>query len=323
MPPFSRFLSFSALLSITAASAFGQNVISAKSGLVHYIEGDVSVDGKPVSDKTGTFSEVKKDGDLTTAMGRAEVLLTPGVFLRIGEQSAMRMRGTSLDDTRVEVVSGEAMLESDTPMKGDFVTVLCTAYEIRPVRHGLFGITTNPPQLKVYAGEATVTAGGQTVTVKEGHLLTFTAALAQERFDAKDGDSLYRWSKLRSEYISVANVSAAKSAQSNGFLGRGFSGGNWFFNSSYGMYTFLPFNGTAYSPFGFAFWSPATVYQAFYYPAYYGGGSSSGSNAPSRPTTVSTGFPGAPSGSNSTLPGLVPVGGGLSRGGGPAPIHGK
>lgn len=329
MSPFRRFVSLSAAMSFTVASAFGQNVISAKSGLVHYIEGDVSVDGKPVSDKTGTFAEIKKDGDLTTTLGRAEVLLTPGVFLRVGEQSAVCMRNTSLDDTRVEMLSGEAILESDTPMKGDFVTVLYKGYEIKPVKHGLFGFTTNPPQVKVYSGEATVTAGGQTVTVREGHLLTFTAALAQERFDSKDGDSLYRWSKLRSEYISVANVSAAKSAQSSGFLGGGYPGGNWYFNPYYSMYTFLPFNGVAYSPFGFAFWSPYTVYQAYYYPAYYVGGNQISNNSPVHSTTLSSAtgssnnHPVSGTGSNSVFPGFGSAGGAVSRGGSSAGGHGK
>jgi hypothetical protein len=329
MFPISRFVSLSAALSFTALSAFGQNVISAKSGLVHYIEGAVSVDGKTVSDKTGTFAEIKKDGDLTTTMGRAEVLLTPGVFFRVGEQSAVKMRNTSLEDTRVEMLSGEAILESDIPMKGDNVTVLYKDYEVQAVKHGLFGFTTNPPQFKVYSGEATVTAGGQTVAVREGHLLNFTAALAQERFDPKDGDSLYRWSKLRSEYISVANVSAAKSAQGNSFTGGAYPGGNWYFNPYYSMYTFLPLTGTAYSPFGFAFWSPFTVNQAYYYPAYYGGNPTS-NNAPVKSTPVSSNssassnnYPLTGSASNAITPGFGSNSGSMGRGIGAPGGHGK
>ena len=280
MFPVSRLLQFSAACALSVGAALAQDVIAAKSGLVHYIEGDVAVAGKPVIDKAGVFTEIKKDEQLDTALGRAEVLLTPGVFLRVGEQSSIRMSNTALSDTRVEVVAGRSMLEADTPMKGNLVTVFYKDYATTFVKHGLYEFQTSPAQVKVYSGEVQVTAGGQTVTVHEGHSLSFTAALAQDRFDAKDGDSLYRWSKVRSEYVSIANVSAAKYAQGgsyqNGFLSNGF--GNWAFNNSYGMYTYVPYNGIAYSPFGFAYFSPYTVYQA-YSPNYYGPGNYGSSTA--------------------------------------------
>ncbi len=269
MFPVRRFLCLSAAVALSAGAGFAQSVISAKSGLVHYIEGDVSVAGQPVLDKPGVFAEVKKDEQIETGLGRAEVLLTPGVFLRVGEQSSARMLNASLSDTRVEFLSGRVMVESDTPMKGNLVTIMYKEYATTFVKHGLFEFTASPPQLRVFSGEAQVMAGGQSVNVHEGHAVMFTAALAQERFDAKDGDSLYRWSKVRSEYVSIANVSAAKYSQSGSF-GSGFAGngiGNWAFNNLYGMYTFVPYNGIAYSPFGFAYFSPFTVYQA--YPTYY------------------------------------------------------
>ncbi|HEU0124317.1 MAG TPA: hypothetical protein VFQ91_27555, partial [Bryobacteraceae bacterium] len=73
-------------------SAFGQSVISAKAGVVHYTEGDVAIlaGGKstPVETHTGgKFTEMKDGQELTTTEGRAEVLLNPGVFLRLGENS--------------------------------------------------------------------------------------------------------------------------------------------------------------------------------------------------------------------------------------------
>jgi hypothetical protein len=286
------FAAFTAACALSGVSAFGQDVISARSGLVHYVEGDVSIDGKPVADRNGTFSEVKKDGELATSMGRAEILLTPGVFLRVGENSSIRMRATALDDTKVEFVSGKTMLESDTPMKDNRVTIQYKDYAVTPVDHGIYEFTSEPAALAVYVGEADVTAGGQTVRVKAGKRLIFSAALAQERFNDKDGDSLYRWSKLRSEYLSQANVSAARQAYTSGAYGGNYDGsglGSWFYNPFYNMYTFLPFSGIAFSPFGYGFFSPFAFNQYYggygyggygyggYYPYYgsSGGGSSS------------------------------------------------
>ena len=337
MFPVSRFLCLSAAVALSAGAGFAQNVISAKSGLVHYIEGDVSVAGKAVLDKQGVFAEVKKDEQLETGLGRAEVLLTPGVFLRVGEQSSIRMLKTSLDDTRLELVSGRSMVEADTPMKGNLVTVMYGEYATTFVKHGLYEFQASPAQVKVYSGEAQVTAGGQTVTVHEGRTLFFTAALAQERFDAKDGDSLYRWSKVRSEYLSIANVSAARYSQDlgggyqTGLQGNGYGYGalgSWAFNNSYGMYTYLPYNGIAYSPFGFAYFSPFTVYQAYspYYSGYGNSGSGSGSGASSsnrvsHSGVVSSRTPGAGQGSTvasgssgGSRVGGLPATGGLTGG---------
>ena len=321
MKDVSRFVRVSAVLALSAASALAQNVISAKSGLVHYIEGDVTVDGTAVSDKMGTFAELKKDRELNTDAGRAEVLLTPGVFLRVGEQSSIRMLNTALADTRVEILSGNSMLEADTPMKDNLVTIVYKGYETTFLKHGLYEFQTSPAQLKVYSGEASVSAGGQTVTVHEGHVLAFTAALAQEHFDNKNGDSLYRWSKVRSEYISVANVSAAKSAGSgygSGYLSSG-GLGSWYYNSFYGMYTFLPYGGIAYSPFGYSYFSPSTVYQAY---NVYGGSSSAGSTASRTATSqvgsaspVKTSLPvWSGVGAGSISAGRAGAGGGISSG---------
>jgi hypothetical protein len=288
------FAAVTAAFALSGVSAFGQDVISARSGLVHYVEGDVSIDGQPVADRNGTFSEVKKDAELATAMGRAEILLTPGVFLRVGENSAIRMRATALDDTKVEFVSGKTMLESDTPMKDNRVTIQYKDYAITPVDHGIYEFTSEPAALEVYVGEADVTAGGQTVRVKAGKKLIFSAALAQERFNDKDGDSLFRWSKLRSEYLSQANVSAARQAYSSGAYTGNYDApgmGSWFYNPFYNMYTFLPFSGMAFSPFGYGFFSPFAFNQYYggygyggYYP-YYGGssGGSSGSSSATKP----------------------------------------
>ncbi len=292
----SRFVTISAAVALSATAAFAQSVISAKSGLVHYVEGDVAVNGEPVADKAGTFTEVKKDNELNTNLGRAEVLLTPGVFLRVGEKSAVKMLNTSLADTRVQVLSGASMVESDTPMKDNQVTILYKDYATTFLKHGLYEFQTEPAQLKVYSGEAQVTVGGQTVNVREGRSLIFTAALAQEHFDPKLGDSLYRWSKVRSEYISVANVSAARTAQSMGYgnsfsptggIGSTFGQGNWFYNNYYGMYTYLPMGGTYYSPFGFAYYSPTTVNQ-FYNQYAYGAGSGYGYGSSSARATSSS-----------------------------------
>src|SRR5665213_129110 len=81
-----------AILALSLAPhAWAQSVISAHSGVVHYIEGDVSIDGTAIHPKFAKFPDVKAGQVVATAEGRSGILRTPGVFLRIAENSSVRM----------------------------------------------------------------------------------------------------------------------------------------------------------------------------------------------------------------------------------------
>src|SRR4051794_40473616 len=100
-----------AIAVVAATSAFGQSVISAHSGVIHLAEGQVKLDGNEVRQKFGEFGDVKTGQTLATQDGRAEVLLTPGVFLRVNENSSFKMAQNKLVDTRIEILSGVAMVQ--------------------------------------------------------------------------------------------------------------------------------------------------------------------------------------------------------------------
>jgi hypothetical protein len=298
-----RISSALAAMSVMGAVCYAQSVTSAHSGTLHYSEGEVSIDGTPVQSKVGKFPEVKEQGVLSTALGRAEVLLTPGVFLRLGENSSIKMLDTRLVSTRVDILSGNVILESDDPqmdLKDSPVVVLYKGYEIRIQKHGLLELNSDPGQLKVFKGEALVElAAGSGVNnravVKEGKMLPFSAALLTEKFDDKVGDDLYLWARDRSQVMSAANMSSARSLSSSigsgyatgyGMLSPGMGAwtGGWYFNQFMDMYTFVPLNGTLVSPFGYGFFSPATIY-GYYSPStyWYGGGGPVGASAGGRP----------------------------------------
>jgi hypothetical protein len=271
-----------AAMSVMGAVCYAQSVTSAHSGTLHYFEGDVSIDGAPVQSKIGKFQEVKEQGVLSTALGRAEVLLTPGVFLRLGENSSIKMLDTRLISTRVDILSGNVILESDDPqmdLKDSPVVVLYKGYEIRIQKHGLLELNSDPGQLKVFKGQALVElASGSGINnravVKEGRTLPFSAALLTEKFDDKVGDDLYLWARDRSQVMSAANMSSARSLSSSfgSGYGTGYTGG-WYFNPYMNMYAYVPSYGTYVSPFGYGFFSPATIY-GYYSPGtyWYGGG---------------------------------------------------
>src|ERR1700732_2441748 len=98
-------------------SLYAQYMISAHSGLVQYVEGKAYLKDTLVEPKFGKFLEIKENQELRIGEGRAEVLLTPGVFLRMSENSSIRMLSTRLTDTRVEILTGSVMVEYDDAPK--------------------------------------------------------------------------------------------------------------------------------------------------------------------------------------------------------------
>lgn len=260
------------LVGLAAGAALAQSVISARSGMVHYMEGRVLLADKPIVEKAGEFPSLKDNQVLQTEAGRAEVLLTPGVFLRLPENSSIRMVSSRLTDTRVEVVSGSALVECADLPKDNAVTLIYKDWNVSLSKKGLYRVDTDPARLRVFDGEAQVVAPKQAVEVKKAKELYFGPVLSAEKFDSKQTDELYRWSSRRSEYLSMASISAAKSLRDSG---SGWSTSGWSFNPWYGMYTFVPYNGVYMSPFGFDFWSPMQVmnfYSPYYYGGYYGTG---------------------------------------------------
>src|SRR5579862_6075544 len=95
-------------LSAVAAcfQAFGQSVISTHSGVVYFFTGAVYIGDERLEQKFGRFPDIAEGRELRTETGRAEVLLTPGVVLRVSENSSVRMLSDKLSDTRVELLTG-------------------------------------------------------------------------------------------------------------------------------------------------------------------------------------------------------------------------
>jgi hypothetical protein len=315
-------------LAIAAASGlWAQNVISARSGLIHYVEGNVTLEGQKVKPKNGEFPIVEKGQTLATEDARAEVLLTPGVFLRLGSQSSFKMVSNLLSDTRLEVLSGTAIIEVDELPKGNSVVVLYHDAKISPLKHGLYRLDVSDNRFRVFDGEAQVIQGDQTSQVKAGHQIEFGSVFLASKFDRKVGNSLDGWAANRSQRIAQANVTAANMVSSGSGGASSYTSSNWVWNPYFGLFTYLPSSGFGYNPYGWAIYSPRTVsyYYAYQQPAYYGGNngnnSGNGNNANNGSmrsiNTGATGNPGgSPRGSMSSSAGLsAPASSGMSSGG--------
>lgn len=201
-----------AILSLGYSPISAQSVVSARAGLVHFFEGSVSVDGQPLEQKFGKFYEVRQGSELRTDDGRAEVLLTPGVFFRIDQNSSMRMLSSRLADTRVEFIGGSAGLDSRNGAPNAPVTVVYKGYQVHFREQGRYRFDSAPAELRVENGEAEVTLNAKSVVVASGRVLAFTPALASRSLGLDAGqDGLDRWSSSRSDDIQANDASAASS----------------------------------------------------------------------------------------------------------------
>jgi hypothetical protein len=258
-----------ALAAILITPGWAQSVISAHSGVIHYEEGQVELDGKPVhhDPEKGLFGEIKIGQTLTVKDGQAEVLLTPGVFLRIADYSSIRMISNKLADTRIEVLSGSVIAEVGELLQNNGITLIFHGADVSLVKKGLYRIDSDSAQLRVYDGEArAITASQEAVTAKKGHSILFGEQLEAKSFNTKDVDAFYKWCARRDEYIAQANIYSAKSVRDSGSayaadesrgLENGF--GTWAYNPWFGMFTYMPNSGVFNSPFGFGYYSPGTV----------------------------------------------------------------
>src|SRR5438270_7454798 len=149
-----------------AASGYGQNIISAKAGLVQHVEGRVLLEGQPVEIKYSQFPQVKSNQVLETEEGRAEVLLSHASFLRLGENSSFRMISDSLADTRFEILRGSALVEIAELPKDTEVNATFKGRTFSFRKNGLYRFDSEPASFRVYEGEALVGDGRQTATLK-------------------------------------------------------------------------------------------------------------------------------------------------------------
>ncbi len=188
-------------------AAWAQYVISTRAGTIHYIRGQVSVDGQPLKLTPLKFPLLKEGQVLRTGTGRAEVLLGPGVFLRLGEHGALRMLDTRLENAEVEVQQGTSLVEVVEMPNGSDVHVVSG-----PTRTGFKGIglhrfEADSHELRVFGGHAEVIAGDKKVEAGRGRVVHLGDSLSVSRFDPGKKDALHQWAARRSFLLFRSNSS--------------------------------------------------------------------------------------------------------------------
>lgn len=255
------------LLSLPAMADTKQQ--TAVPGTLNYVEGQASIGNETLNSKSIGSSELEAGQSLDTGAGKAEILLTPGVFLRLGDNAAARMISPSIINTQVELTRGEATVEVADLHRENDLQVVEDGKATQLVKNGLYEFNADSSKIRVFDGQADFQNGRKLIKIKGGHELDFASGdpLKAVKFDKKtyEASDLYRWTSLRSSYLAEANADAAQTYIANG---GGWFGDGWYWDPWFSAYTWIPGDGMFYSPFGWGFYSPAMVWAA---PGFYGG----------------------------------------------------
>lgn len=228
----------------------------ARPGTLNYVEGQVSMGGQSLGPQAIGTTELSPGHSLETQAGKAELLLTPGVFFRLGDNGSATMISPSLIDTELRLDKGEAFVEAAELHPQNDIVIDAGGAKVRIADTGLYEIDADRDVVRVYSGQLDVDVNNHEIEVKNQHLLALnSASINPEKFKADQSeDALYQWSSLRSSYLAEANVDRAQTYEMGNWYGDG-----WDWDADYGSYTFIPEDGIFYSPFGWGFYSPFDV----------------------------------------------------------------
>jgi hypothetical protein len=266
----------------TVLAVNGQNrekfVISAKAGGVNAVSGKAETRRAPSADwQLLNVTDDLAAGDFvrTGREGLIEMLLNPGAYLRMGEDSEFQLSNNSLEALEIKLIRGIAIIEAtgsdDTELA---INITTPQAKMMIVRRGLYRVNIlpgNATELIVRKGR--VLLADNHTKIKSGNKVVFsstTFSVAKlDKADKEKGDSFEAWSKDRAGNLAQVNQRISAEAFNSFGFGYGFSNywsnafsgrysGVWLFDSRFHCYTFLPFLFGWGSPYGASY--PSVFY---------------------------------------------------------------
>src|ERR1700757_4286990 len=146
-----------ALLSVPAFSADTDSRHPAPPGALNYVEGQASIGDQTLDSKSVGYANLQNGQVLETGNGKAEILLTPGVYLRLGDNSSVKMVSNGLADTQIALNQGQAMLEVDQIFPQNNIQISQPGADTRVEKTGLNDFDANGQMVRVFDCKAVLT----------------------------------------------------------------------------------------------------------------------------------------------------------------------
>lgn len=241
-------------------------VISARAGGVNAVTGRATM--RPHGNSEWQLLTIREDleaGDIvrTGLDGRVEMLLNPGSYMRIGENSEFELADNSLENLEVRLLKGTAIVEVTGADDQDLLIGITTPHtRMSIVRRGLYRVNVVPGDTtELIVRKGRVVLEDTHTKVKSGNKVVFSAvSVSVAKLSKADGkDSLESWSKERAQTLAKANsrisgrtltafAASFRNGWYDGLWGR--RSGFWLFSPDFGCYTLIPFGFGWESPYG-------------------------------------------------------------------------
>jgi hypothetical protein len=199
-----------------------------------------------VNPATFNLGMLEAGGALQTGQGMAEVLLSPGIFVRLGARSDFTLETSGTSAIKCKLAKGEALVE--VVEASPALTIQQNGVSARLRRPGLYEFNEKRALIAVYVGESLLNKDGRQLVANTG---TGVGARGFRVFRTSPdpGSALFSWSRSRAEQLSnESRVSGPVAAQSNG--------PQWHWDRWSASYTFLSASGFVTGPFGWPYFSP-------------------------------------------------------------------
>lgn len=284
-------------------------VVSAKAGVVNLAEGDTKViraQSSAAPEMLISGDELQSGDTVKTGTGaRAEILLNPGCYLRLGEQSEFVFLFDNFTSDKLKLLRGSAVIEASAIESPIVVETPKANFDI--ARDGLYRFNVDADgKAEVAVRKGRVSTGG--ATIKQGKRAVVAGSALIGKLNKKDTDALDDWSKDRSKALIALNSGLSNVGMSR-TLGMSFMRNAWIYDPFCRCYTFLPFGAGCSSPYGWNY-TVGNPYGYYYYSgSRYNHGGSYGSGNSGSGSHTSGGSSGNPGGGVSTGGGFGSTGG--------------
>jgi hypothetical protein len=217
------------LTTLASVSASESDAKHAQPGTLSYVIGEAWIGSQPLNEKSAGYVALSEGQALRTGNGSVEVILAPEVFLRVGNDSSVRMISLNPGNIGVEVRHGQAIIEVGERRRANAIRVVEDGATAQLLKKGLYEFDAGQGQFIVLKGEVIVQQANQSVVATSGRGVTLSSSgdLGALKFNKSvlERWDLNRFSSMRSRYLAEVNAYQWESYYWPGWRGSGRRGG--------------------------------------------------------------------------------------------------
>jgi hypothetical protein len=258
-------LVFALMLQVAGSTSF---IVSTKAGVVNYVKGATTVKAATTVDPGKIVA--------TGPGGAVELLLNPGSYLRMGENTQVIFDKVELYDIAVRILQGSAIIESNGFTKELPLSVTTGDLKMEIIKDGIYLFSDG----KVVVVEGKIRDARNGLVYSKGYQISDDQGYRAQKVKTFT-TALELWSQQRDAQIANANLNVARSLNQTRGVPVGSFQDVWLWYAPFGSFIYMP--GYRYrSPYGYAYQNVTPVYSGG--GGFGGGQTNPGSSAANQPS---------------------------------------